>query len=167
MQDPAEKTRHALQMAIAAPGLADAADDDHRRRVVARYVFVYLDDVIKFAERWRNQRLNTTTTPSGRRISPASSGSTPPGLTALRRHSELPGGPPSAQPDLLSLYSLPGMSPRALTVLEDFRDWINGSINRTELRGGGGGSARTSTRRHRGPSSRPACWRSTSARSIV
>lgn len=65
-------------MAIAAPGLADAADDDHRRRVVARYVFVYLDDVIKFAERWRNQLLNTTTTR-------AAAESAPPALDRLRQ----------------------------------------------------------------------------------
>jgi hypothetical protein len=55
MRDAAAKTRHAVQMAIASRALAAAATDAHRKRVVARYVFVYLDDVIKFAAPWRNR----------------------------------------------------------------------------------------------------------------
>jgi hypothetical protein len=42
-------------MAVAARGLAAAATDPHRKRVIARYVFVYLDDVIRFGAAWRNE----------------------------------------------------------------------------------------------------------------
>src|ERR1700733_1873126 len=78
MRDPAEKTRHAVQMAIAARALAAAAPNDHRKRVVARYVFVYLDDVIRFAGPWRNQlrRRNATR---------AAAESALPALTRLRK----------------------------------------------------------------------------------
>lgn len=55
MRDAPAKTRRAVQMAIAARALAAAAGDAHRKRVVARYVFVYVDDVIKFAAPWRNR----------------------------------------------------------------------------------------------------------------
>jgi hypothetical protein len=55
MRDAPEKTRHAVHMAIAARTLSAAATDAHRKRVVARYVFVYLNDVITFAAPWRNR----------------------------------------------------------------------------------------------------------------
>lgn len=55
MRAAPEKTRHAVQMAIAARALARTASYAHRKRVVARYAFVYLDDVIKFAAPWRNR----------------------------------------------------------------------------------------------------------------
>jgi hypothetical protein len=55
MRDAPAKTRHAVQMAIAARSLSASAADAHRRRVIARYVFVYLDDVIRFAAPWRNR----------------------------------------------------------------------------------------------------------------
>ena len=291
MRDPAQKTRHAVQMAIAARALANAADDDHRKRVVARYAFVYLDDVIKFAAPWRNQLLTRTNTRAAAEsalpaldrlrqdwlhyedirnylgakrqprnvldpvanelesfvlwadvgelavtalvddaveiyaqlaavtplapielepacpdslvaalryldgvgeegaieIAASSFGADRPGAFPVRMGGEVgrlvplmndvaenlqtlralvgpaaqqpvfdrlircqlptelyellrlaigsePGGPPSAQHDLLALYSQPGMSPPARKVLEDLRDWVNRSINRTELR---------------------------------
>jgi hypothetical protein len=54
MQDAAEKTRFAVEMAITARALVRATTDPHRKRVVGRYVFTYLDDVVKFAPAWRN-----------------------------------------------------------------------------------------------------------------
>jgi hypothetical protein len=54
MIDLPKKTRHAVEMAVAARALAAAAPTDHRKRVLARYVFVYLHDVIRFAPAWRN-----------------------------------------------------------------------------------------------------------------
>jgi len=41
-------------MAIAARALVAATPDPHRKRVIGRYVFVYLDDVVRFAPAWRN-----------------------------------------------------------------------------------------------------------------
>jgi hypothetical protein len=55
--DPDLKTRHAVQMACAARALAAAAPSDHLKRVLARYVFVFLHDVLRFAPAWRNQLL--------------------------------------------------------------------------------------------------------------
>jgi hypothetical protein len=54
MRDVAEKTRFAVQMALAARALVAATPDPHRKRVVGRYVFIYLDDVVRFAPAWRN-----------------------------------------------------------------------------------------------------------------
>jgi hypothetical protein len=54
MRDAPEKTRFAVQMAIAARALVGATSDPHRKRVIGRYVFVYLHDVIRFAAHWRN-----------------------------------------------------------------------------------------------------------------
>jgi hypothetical protein len=55
--DLPEKTRHAVQMTAAARALACAAPNDHRRRVLGRYVFVYLHDVVRFTPEWRNALL--------------------------------------------------------------------------------------------------------------
>lgn len=54
MTDLPEKTRHAVQMVAAARALARAAPTDHRKRVLGRYLFVYLHDFIRFAPAWRN-----------------------------------------------------------------------------------------------------------------
>jgi hypothetical protein len=54
MRDVAEKTRFAVQLAIAARALVDATPDPHRKRVIGRYVFIYLDDGVRFAPAWRN-----------------------------------------------------------------------------------------------------------------
>jgi hypothetical protein len=54
MRDAPEKTRFAVQMAVAARALVGATTDPHRKRVVARYAFVYLHDVVRFAPPWRN-----------------------------------------------------------------------------------------------------------------
>lgn len=62
MVDLAQKTRHAVEMACAARSLARAAPSDHLKRVLARYVFVYLHDVTKFSAAWRNQLLGVERT---------------------------------------------------------------------------------------------------------
>jgi hypothetical protein len=54
MIDLPDKTRHAVEMAAAARALAGAAPTDHRKRVLARYAFVYLHDIVRFAPAWRN-----------------------------------------------------------------------------------------------------------------
>src|SRR5664280_885867 len=54
MRDVAEKTRHAVQMALVARELVRSAPDAHRKRVLGRYVFVYLHDVVRFGASWRN-----------------------------------------------------------------------------------------------------------------
>src|ERR1700733_4287198 len=77
MQDIPEKTHHAVQMAVVARLLASAAPDPHRKRVIARYVFVYLDDVVRFAPAWRNQLLGAASTK-------AAGESALPALTRLR-----------------------------------------------------------------------------------
>ncbi|HEY5193773.1 MAG TPA: hypothetical protein VIJ39_07885 [Solirubrobacteraceae bacterium] len=51
----AEKTRHAVQMALVARALVREAQDGHRKRVLGRYVFVYLHDVVRFGPAWRNE----------------------------------------------------------------------------------------------------------------
>ena len=51
------KVRHAVEMACAARALARAAPSDHLKRVLARYAFVHLHDVDRFAAPWRNQLL--------------------------------------------------------------------------------------------------------------
>jgi hypothetical protein len=55
MRDAPEKTRHSLEMALAVRALVRAAPDSHYKRVIARYVFVHLDDVIRFGSAWRNE----------------------------------------------------------------------------------------------------------------
>ncbi|MBA3807042.1 MAG: hypothetical protein H0X28_01410 [Solirubrobacterales bacterium] len=55
MLDTPEKTRHNLQMALAARALVRATTDSHHKRVLARYVFVHLHDVIRFGAAWRNE----------------------------------------------------------------------------------------------------------------
>src|SRR5438270_2555249 len=55
MVDAAQKTRHCLQMALAARALAAATPDSHHKRVFARYVFVHLHEVIRFGSAWRNE----------------------------------------------------------------------------------------------------------------
>ena len=65
-------------MAIAARALARAANSPHRKRVVARYVFVYIDDVIRLGAPWRNQVRRQQT---GR----AAADSALPSLTRLRQ----------------------------------------------------------------------------------
>lgn len=57
MTDLPEKTRHAVQMSAGARALARAAPTDHRKRLLGRYVFVYLHDVVRFAPAWRNALL--------------------------------------------------------------------------------------------------------------
>lgn len=57
MTDPDAKTRHAVQMACAARALAAAAPTDHLKRVLARYAFVFLHDVTRYAPAWRNRLL--------------------------------------------------------------------------------------------------------------
>lgn len=78
LTDAAEKTGHAVEMAVAARELAVAASDPHRKRVIARYVFVYLDDVIRFGAAWRNQLARQDST------SAAAESASPP-LDRLRR----------------------------------------------------------------------------------
>jgi hypothetical protein len=58
MRDAPEKTRFAVQMAVATRALVDATPDPHRKRVIGRYAFVYLHDVIRFAAPWRNSLAN-------------------------------------------------------------------------------------------------------------
>lgn len=41
-------------MALAARALVRASQDNHRKRVLGRYVFVYLHDVVRFGAAWRN-----------------------------------------------------------------------------------------------------------------
>ena len=72
MADPDHKTRHAVQMACAARALARAAPSDHLKRVLARYVFVHLDDVVRYGATWRNQLLkNPRTKPTAEAALPA------------------------------------------------------------------------------------------------
>ncbi|HXI18596.1 MAG TPA: hypothetical protein VNM48_19705, partial [Chloroflexota bacterium] len=55
MIDVPQKTRHAVRMACAARTLARAAGNDHLKRLVGRYCFVHLHDVVRYAPRWKNQ----------------------------------------------------------------------------------------------------------------
>jgi hypothetical protein len=70
MRDAPEKTRHSLEMALAARALARAAPDSHYKRVLARYVFVHLDDVIRFGSAWRNE-VRAQSEPAFRAAQPA------------------------------------------------------------------------------------------------
>lgn len=84
MEDVPEKVRHAVQMAVVARTLAGATPDPYRQRVVARYVFVYLDDVVRYAPAWRNTLRRDPKTS-------AAADSAEPALTRLRadwRHYE-------------------------------------------------------------------------------
>ncbi|MEA2496384.1 MAG: hypothetical protein QOJ29_4295 [Thermoleophilaceae bacterium] len=62
MKDPGEKLRHSVEMACAARALARDAPSDHLRRVLGRYAFLHLHDVIRYGAAWRNRLLKETAT---------------------------------------------------------------------------------------------------------
>jgi hypothetical protein len=59
-------------MALAARSLIRASPNSHRKRVLGRYVFVYLHDVVRFGASWRNAvRKNERTRPAADAALPA------------------------------------------------------------------------------------------------